>query len=768
MRSAACLRDFAITSKAEAANYSRFTIHDLLMTFYITTPIYYANSLPHLGHLYTMIVADTIARHKRQQGIETFFLTGTDEHGINIERAAERADRTPKEQADFVVQYFKKMTAEFRLDSEHGGYDMFMRTSEPFHYQGVSELWRRAAKAKTPKGNSAIYKGHYEGWFCAPCAAYKTEDEYAKPSQPGDAPTCLVHETPLDRVSEDSYFFRLSDYAEALLELYESRPDFVQPESRRNEVRSFVSGGLQDLSVSRLRSSVSWGVPVPDDPEHTMYVWFDALTNYITAIGFGNEERERAVGFEKFWPALHLVGKDILRFHAVYWPAFLMAGGIEQPRAVVAHGMWVDPVGRKMSKTLLNTIELDVLNRHFPIDAIRYFCLREMVFGQDGRFGYESLIDRTNSDLASGLGNLSSRTLTMISRYNDGLVPSGAISEDKLLLAKRAGVDTEETTVSKFLEHARDQFQQHFEVFAFSKALETAWSVVARVDKMISDAKPWELAKDENQKQTLNAVLYRAAETIRWLCVMLYPVMPTATLEIWNQLGLETTEGSGPAALDPNNLKWGGLASGTAIREVKPVFPRIDKIKTMKEINEGQALKSDIQTPGDATRSESPNAPSGAAQSHSGAHATEADAVPSGPNADATAPSPPMQHATEADAVPGAAGVTSFIDITDFTKVDLRVGEVLTAERIPKADKLLLLSVDVGEEAPRQILAGIAQYYEPEQLVKRKIAVVANLKPRKLRGYESQGMLLAASVGAEGKPVIATFTEDVPNGARLK
>ena len=738
------------------------------MTFYITTPIYYANSLPHLGHLYTMIVADTIARHKRQQGIETFFLTGTDEHGINIERAAERAGRTPKEQADFVVQYFKKMTAEFRLDSEHGGYDMFMRTSEPFHYQGVSELWRRAAKAKTPKGNTAIYKGHYEGWFCAPCAAYKTEDEYAKPSKPGDVPTCPIHETPLDRVSEDSYFFRLSDYAEALLELYESRPDFVQPESRKNEVRSFVSGGLQDLSVSRLRSSVSWGVPVPDDPEHTMYVWFDALTNYITAIGFGNEERERAVGFEKFWPALHLVGKDILRFHAVYWPAFLMAGGIEQPRAVVAHGMWVDPVGRKMSKTLLNTIELDILNRHFPIDAIRYFCLREMVFGQDGRFGYESLIDRTNSDLASGLGNLSSRTLTMISRYNDGLVPSGAISEDKLLLAKRAGVDTEETTVSKFLEHARDQFQQQFEVFAFSRALETAWSVVARVDKMISDAKPWELAKDENQKQTLNAVLYRAAETIRWLCVMLYPVMPTATLEIWNQLGLDTKEGSGPAAFDPNNLKWGGLASGTPIREVKPVFPRIDKIKTMKEINEAQTAKSDIQTQGDVTSSVSPSAPSEAAQSHSGAHATEADAVPGGPNADATAPSPPMQHATEADAVPGAAGVTNFIDITDFTKVDLRVGEVLTAERIPKADKLLLLSVDVGEEAPRQILAGIAQYYEPEQLVKRKIAVVANLKPRKLRGYESQGMLLAASVGAEGKPVIATFTEDVPNGARLK
>ncbi len=615
-----------------------------------------------------------------------------------------------------------------------------MRTSELFHYQGVSEFWRRAAKAKTPKGNDAIYKGHYEGWFCAACAAYKTEDEYAKPVVAGEPPTCLIHETLLDRISEDSYFFRLSDYAEALLDLYKSRPDFVQPESRKNEVTSFVAGGLQDLSVSRLRASVSWGVPVPDDPDHTMYVWFDALTNYITAIGFGNEERERAVGFEKFWPALHLVGKDILRFHAVYWPAFLMAAGLEQPRAIVAHGMWVDPAGKKMSKTLGNTVDLDVLNRHFPIDAIRYFCLREMVFGQDGRFGYEALIDRTNSDLASGLGNLSSRTLTMIARYNEGLVPSGAISEDKLLLAKRAGLDTDETAVSGFVEHARDQFLQHLDSFAFSKALESAWSVVARIDKLISDAKPWNLAKDENQKQTLNAVLYRAAETLRWLCVLLYPVMPSATLEIWDQLGLSGLAG-GPAAIDPANLKWGDLAEGTNIREVKPPFPRIDKVKTMKEINEA------VQSPNSSGTTVPETADTGTA------------GVPPAMSAQRE-PEPPTESSAE--------GVTNFIDITDFTKVDLRVGEVLTAERIPKADKLLLLSVDVGEEKPRTILAGIAQYYSPEQLVGRKIAVVANLKPRKLRGHESQGMLLAASVGEEGKPVIATFTEEVPNGARLK
>ena len=655
-----------------------------MKTFYVTTPIYYANSLPHLGHLYTMIVADTIARSKRQRGVETFFLTGTDEHGINIERAAQKAGRTPQEQADYVVSYFKQMTSAFGLDTEHGGYDIFMRTTAPFHYEGVSELWRRCAKAKTPKGNDALYKGHYEGWFCAPCAAYKTEDEYQK----GDPPTCLIHETPLDRVSEESYFFRLSDYDEALLDVYTKRPDFIRPESRANEVISFVRGGLQDLSVSRLKSSVSWGVPVPGDPEHTMYVWFDALTNYITAIGFGNEERQRAVGFEKFWPALHLVGKDILRFHAVYWPAFLLAADVELPQAIVAHGMWVDPNGRKMSKTLGNTIELDVLNRHFAVDAIRYFCLREMVFGQDGRFGYEALIDRANSDLASGLGNLSSRTLTMIARYCDSRIPAG------------------ENTNVEFIENARDQFLLHFENLAFSRALEAAWSVVARVDKMITDAKPWDLAKDENQKQTLGAVLYRAAESLRWLSVLLYPVMPEASRAMWRQLGLE----GGPDQVDPSTLKWGELPENTAISEVAAIFPRLDKAKILSNTDQTEKVES--------VKSVVPLAPA--------------------------------------------------IEIDDFAKVDLRVGQVLSAERIPKADKLLLLKVDLGEEQPRQVLAGIAQYYEPENLVGRKVVVVANLKPRKLRGYESQGMVVAASYGEEGRPVIATFTEDVPNGARLK
>lgn len=713
-----------------------------MKTFYVTTPIYYANSYPHLGSLYPTIVADAMRRHYRQRGYETYFLTGTDEHGINIQRLAERAGKTPKEYADEIVSSFKKTFSEFGLDTEHGGYDIFMRTTEPFHYEGVSELWRRVAQTKTPKGREAIYKGHYEGWFCASCAAYKSEEEYAKPEREGDPPICLEHLKPLDHVAEESYFFRLSDYAETLLALYEAQPEFIRPETRRNEVVSFVSGGLQDLSISRQKSSVHWAIPVPDDPAQTIYVWFDALSNYITAIGFGNEERERAVGFEKFWPAVHLVGKDILRFHAVYWPAFLLAAGLELPRMVFAHGMWLDPTGRRMSKSLGNAIDLDIVRRHFTNDAVRYYCLREMVFGQDGKFGYETLIDRTNSDLASGLGNLSSRTLTMIHRYCDGLIPSPRIGEEKYLAAKRAGVDPDAMSLASSLEHARDQFILFFADFAFSRALETAWSMIARVDKMISDAKPWELVKNEEQRETLNAILYRAAETLRWLSVLLHPVMPEATQKIYEQLGLTDKL----EVADPKKLEWGTLKEGTRIGEVQPLFPRIDKAKTMAEI-------------------EKETAPTGV-------HATEADAVAQSPGRAETKPAPPMQGASEADAV--LAGQTEaqeearFIEIDDFAKVEMRVGEILTAERVPKSDKLLRFTVDLGESEPRQILAGIAEHYEPEKMIGRKVVVVANLKPRKLRGFESQGMILAASVGDEGKPVIATFTEDVPNGARLK
>ncbi|HZI17193.1 MAG TPA: methionine--tRNA ligase [Pyrinomonadaceae bacterium] len=765
-----------------------------MKTFYVTTPIYYANSLPHMGHLYTTVVADCLRRHFRQRGLETRFLTGTDEHGVNIVRSAARSGRTPREHVDYVVSEGQKFFAAFGLGPESGGYDVWMRTSAPFHHEGAQEFWRRVAARRTPKGRENIYKGFYEGWFCAACGTFKTEAELQQPAREGDAPLCLVHEAPVDRVSEESYFFRLSDYDEALLKLYEERPDFVLPESRRNEVASFARGGLQDVSISRAKSSVPWGIEVPDDPGHTVYIWFDALINYITALGFGSEARRREVGedaFEKFWPGVHLIGKDILRQHAVLWPAMLLAAGVELPRQVVSHGMWLDPQGRKVSKTLGNMIDIELARRHTSADVVRYVLLREGSFWQDGRLGYEIIFDRANSDLASGLGNLVSRTLTMIRKYFDGVVPADEVTDEWRLAAKRAGVDPDASALAGSLELARDQFARAVEAYELNRALEVVWSLVARIDKFISEAKPWELAKSEEQRATLSAVLYRSAETLRWLAVLLHPFVPEATGSIWRQLG----QAGAPETLNPLELKWGGLAAGTRVGEVAPLFPRIDKAKVMAEIANETAQQNAQQRPEEKRTEQNAGATEGAgeqAAQGSGAHATQA-AVPGSETAASVKPVPPERGATEArpatpaDAAGGATGssgspssatsgtasgapegVADFITIDDFVKVEMRVGEILTAERIPKSDKLLRFTVDLGENQPRQILAGIAEYYEPEKLVGRKVAVVSNLKPRKLRGFESQGMVLAASVGEEGRPVLATFTEDVPNGARLK
>jgi methionyl-tRNA synthetase len=677
-------------------------------TFYITTPIYYANSLPHLGHLYSTIVADVVQRYKRQRGFDTLFLTGTDEHGINIQRAAEKNGRTPKEQVDYISGELKRMFAEFRLDTEHGGYDIFMRTTEPFHYEGVSHLWQQIAANKTPKGNDTIYKGFYEGWFCAPCAEFKTEDQYVIP-EGSEVPLCLIHERPLDKVSEESYFFRLSDYDEFLVEKIESDPNLVRPDARRNEVLSFIRGGLQDLSISRQKTSVSWGIPVPGDEDHVMYVWLDALSNYITAIGYGNNEQSH-IGFEKYWQnAVHLVGKDILRFHTVYWFSFLNAAGLKLPTSVYAHGMWGDAEGRKMGKTLGNVIDVDVLHKHFQVDSLRYFLVREMVFGQDGKFSYENLIDRVNADLASGLGNLASRTFSMITKYRDGIIPSGKIAEENYINARRAGIDPDGQDLVSVIEHARDEFCRRFDNFEFSQAIETLWTVIARVDKLISDSKPWELVKDDRQAETLNAILYRASETLRWLCVLLSPVMPEAAKDIYAQIGL----GGDPADVDPAKLKWGELDAGTKVGETIGVFPRIDKKKVMSEIAETVVSSQSSVVSGETSKPEARIA----------------------------------EEPTD-----------NFINIDDFIKVELRVGEIKVAERVPNADKLLRFEVDLGEEKPRQILAGLAEWYEPEKLIGRKVVVVANLKPRKMRGLESQGMICAASLTEEDTPAIATFS----------
>ncbi len=709
-----------------------------MKTFYITTPIYYANSLPHLGHFYTTTIADIIAKHKKQRGFDTYFLTGTDEHGVNIQRVAEAKGLSPKEQVDDVSEQYKKMFAEFGLTD----YDVFMRTTEPFHYEAAQNLWREIASNKTPKGNENIYKSFYEAWFCPNCAEFKTETEYE--TRAGETvPRCLIHEKPLDLVKEESYFFRLSDYDEFLIEAIENNPDLVRPEARKNEVLSFIRGGLHDLSISRETKSVSWGIPVPDDANHVMYVWLDALSNYITAIGYGNDERKE-IGFEKYWEnATHLVGKDILRFHTVYWFSFLKAANLNLPKTVYAHGMWLDAEGRKMGKTLGNAIELETLKTHFQTDAIRYFILREMVFGQDGKFGYENLIERANADLASGLGNLSSRTLSMITKYRNGEVPSGKIAESNYLLAKRAGINADEQELVSILANARSEFVRRFDNYEFSQALEIVWQVIAGIDKMISDAKPWELAKDEIQAEILNAVLYRSLETLRWLCVLLFPVMPEATKNIYAQIGLTDDL----ARINPENLIYGELTAGTKIGETKPVFPRLDKNKIMSEIMESGKLIADND------------------EKEASAELNETSSV-----APAAVSNANKIENSEVAKTEIQADEKEFITIDDFLKVELIVGEIKVAERIPKADKLLRFEIDLGEEKPRQILAGLAEYYEPETLVGRKVVVVANLKPRMMRGLESQGMICAASLedGTGEKPALAAFIENVDVGARLK
>lgn len=683
--------------------------------FYITTPIYYVNSHPHLGHLYTTLVADTVARYKRQRSFETFFLTGTDEHGLNIERAAEKNNLPVQRQVDNFVKEFKDAFAPYGFTNNY-----WIRTTDDYHKRAAQELWRRA------KANGYIYKGKYEGLYCANCNEFYSEAE-AKPGPDGTL-CCPTHERPLDRVAEESYFFKLSEFQDRLIELYEKNPNFICPETRRNEVLSFVRGGLNDLSISRV--SVKWGIPVPDDPDHTMYVWFDALSNYITAIGFAGFKNDWQFGgeehFKKFWPAdLQLVGKDILRFHTVYWPAFLIAAGLEPPKSVFAHGMWLSG-GRKMSKTLGNVIDLAVLQKHFTTDAVRYFCLREMVFGQDGDFTYEALIERVNAGLANGLGNLASRTLTMIGRYCDGVVPSSAEADGEL--ATRAK-EVRDTVAASLI-----QFDREFDDCNFSRALEAAWSAIERVDKFISDAKPWDLAKQADQpnhRRSLDLVLHTATETLRHLTALLAPILPNATQEIWEQLG----ETGSVNEVAPNTLRWGD-SIGKRVGEIKPIFPKLDKKKVMDEIKQEEAASQAART---EENKESVQAPA----------PTEAPAA---------IPSPAAPVAVE----------PSYIGIDDFVKVELRVGQILTAERIPKADKLLRFTIDLGEAQPRQILAGIAQYYEPEKLIGRKVIVVANLAPRKLRGLESQGMILAASIGEEGRPVLAGFLEDVPNGAKLK
>ncbi len=640
--------------------------------YYLTTPIYYTNAAPHIGHAYTTIAADTIRALKHMQGFHAVLTTGTDEHGVNVERAAIAQGKTPQAYTDTISEEFRQQWQILGLNI-----DRFERTTSDRHAHCVQDLFRRC------RDRNQVYKGHYTGQYCI------FDNAYVNDAKPGDpCPDCG---RPTETVTEENYYFKLSEYRDKLLKLYEEQPDFIQPESRRNEVIAFVKQGLTDLSITR--TSIKWGIPVPDEPKHVFYVWFDALTTYMTAV-----HGEKIHGND-LWPAdLHLIGKEIVRFHAIYWPAFLMAADLPLPKRIFAHG-WLLFENDKMSKSRGNIVRATPIHKVLGTDALRYFLLREVVFGQDGSFSYDALVGRYNSDLANGLGNLASRTLSMIHQYRGGVIPA---SHGDSRIAEDATTATAAALES-------------FEKFEFSKALEMIWSLIAAVDKYIVEQAPWKQAKVEGGEIRLNQTLYTAAEALRIITSLLAQVLPESTAKIYSQLGFTKpiTE------VRTKDLHWGHLPVGQILGTVAGVFPRADpkiSIEKMKELEIEEFAR---------------------------------------------------QQAVLGKTVEPKAEGPAPITIDDFLKVDLRVGVVLDAAAVPKSDKLLHLHIDIGETKPRSIVAGIAEAYKPEALVGRKVAIVANLAPRKLRGIESQGMIVAASLEG-GSPSLVSFLEEVPVGARLK
>jgi methionyl-tRNA synthetase len=657
--------------------------------YYLTTPIYYTNGLPHIGHTYSTIVCDTIRRYKRMCGYDVMMTTGTDEHGVNVERSAKKAG-VPE--SEFVA----KMAAEWKALWDELGVqgDEFIRTTDLKHAHTVQWLFKQC------RDNGFVYPGHYTGQYCIYDNAYVD----VKPGE--NCPDCG---RPTETVTEANFYFKLSAFQKPLLDWYTKHPDFIQPEARRNEVLSFVEGGLRDLSITR--TSIRWGIPVPGEEPHVFYVWFDALTAYLSAVGGPQYEKTG------YWPAdLHLVGKEIIRFHAVYWPAFLMAAGLPLPKQIWAHG-WLLMDSAKMSKSLGNVVRPRPIVHVLGMDALRYYLLRETVFGQDGNFSYDALVQRYNSDLANGLGNLASRTAAMIEKNSAGKIPKpGALQPQDTALATKA-----QETIGEVLEQ--------YDKLGFSLALEEIWSLIAATDKYLTTEHPWSLGESEADQQRRATILWTTAEVLRIATALTHPVLPESTTKVWSLLGQRDQPGSFPL----DGLRWGQLAPGTSLGKSQALFPRIEKAEAIERMesmeNEAQKQPSPVTAPTAAPAS----APAG------GGAATAA--------------------------APAAA---EKIGIEDFAKVEMRVGQIKTAERIVGADKLLKLTVDIGTEI-RQICAGIAQYYEPEKLIGRKVAVVVNLAPRKLRGVESNGMIVAATVGPEGRPVLAGFPdEDVEIGARLK
>ncbi|MGD0829419.1 MAG: methionine--tRNA ligase [Terracidiphilus sp.] len=731
--------------------------------YYLTTPIYYVNARPHLGHAYSTIVCDAIARRKRALGVETWFLTGTDEHGQKIERSAALAGQTPLEFATAISGEFSGLWDRLGLT-----YDDFIRTTEERHKRGTQKLFAEL------RNKGFIYKGSYTGQYCV------SDELYVDGPAGTVCPDCgRVTET----VSEENYFFKLSAFERRLLEFYEANPGFMGPESTRREVISFVRGGLKDLSVSR--TSFSWGISVPGDEKHVIYVWLDALANYITALGYSSDDPADQARFAKFWPAdMHLIGKEISRFHCVYWPAFLMAAGIALPRSVRANGWLLFDQG-KMSKSRGNVVRAETVVEILGADALRYFLLREIPFGQDGAFSFDALVQRYNADLANGYGNLVSRVVNMVHKYFGGVVPE-TCAETSAEAALRVSALT---TIAAF-SHAFDEMN-------FSEALKAVWVLVAETDGYLTANAPWKRPADRSEAEhvALQArVLATAAEAIRIITALVSPILPESASKVWLQLGQgEIADAAKQGFL--TDLAWGGLRAGTRFVEPSPLFPRAEKdaVQRMQLIEEENtktvieaASNSAAVSNGIDTEPLAPAAKTekkGAIVSEKSEEQTSWESAPvDSVGVDAAAETGAYETAAKAAEAPVAATVPvmaeqqpvppqvaaepQHIGIEDFIKIDLRVAQILVAERVPKADKLLRLEVDLGYEK-RQILAGIAQYYEPEKLIGRKIVIVANLAPRKMRGLESNGMLLAASL-PDGAPVLAGFLEEAPLGARLK